>query len=69
MGTLLEMFRTCVSNVVKNRDEDTTENNVNTLLFCHMVDMLSPLIDLSSEDFVPRVKCLMVQNFILECVR
>jgi hypothetical protein len=44
------------------------DENDERVIFCRMVDMLSLLIDLSDKDLVARVKCVMVQNFILETI-
>ena len=69
VGTLLELYRGCVTNVIANMKKDLASNHENErAVFCCMVDMLSTLISLSDDDYVARVKCVLVQNFILECI-
>lgn len=69
VGTLLDMYRGCVTKVIMENDKDEVGRNENgRTMLCCMVDMLSTLIDLSDNDFARDVKCIMVQNFVLECI-
>lgn len=67
ISTLLEQYRGCISNVINNVNEQL-EDEKRTYLLCVMIDMLSTLIDLSDGDSGKLVRCIMVQNFVLESV-
>ncbi|XP_065200473.1 neurobeachin-like protein 1 isoform X2 [Planococcus citri] len=67
ISTLLEQYRGCISNVVKNVNNELDEEK-RICLLCVMIEMLSTLIDLSDGDGGKLVRCIMVQNFVLESV-
>lgn len=54
-------------NVISNADKELNDEK-RIFMLCTMIDMLSTLIDMSHGDNSKLVRCIMVQNFVLECV-
>lgn len=67
ISTLLEAFKDSMGKVSSTSEESIDEGN-KIVLLCSMFDMLSALVNICNDENKKVVRCLMVQNFILESI-
>lgn len=63
INILLELYRNCLSDIIA-----CSINGSQTAMLCTMINMLSILINISTEVNAQYIRYLMVQNCILESV-